>query len=31
MNMLRNEAEAMKRGIDEINRRIEELEKGAPE
>ena len=29
MGMLRNEAESMKRGLDDINRRIEELEKGA--
>jgi Family of unknown function (DUF5320) len=29
MNMLRTEAESMKRGLDEINRRIEALEKGA--
>lgn len=31
MNMLRTEAESMKRGLDEINRRIEELGKGASE
>jgi hypothetical protein len=31
MNMLRTEAESMKRGLDEINRRIEELEKRASE
>jgi len=31
MNMLRNEAKSMKRGLDDINRRIEELEKGASE
>ena len=31
MGMLRNEAESMKRGLDDINRRIEELEKGASE
>jgi len=29
MNMLRNEAQAMKQGLDEINRRIEELEKAS--
>jgi hypothetical protein len=29
MNVLRTEAESMKRGLDEINRRIEELGKGA--
>jgi len=31
MGMLKNEAESMKRGLDDINRRIEELEKGASE
>ncbi len=31
MNMLRTEAESMKRGLDEINRRIEDLEKKASE
>jgi len=31
MNMLRTEAESMKRGLDEINRRIEDLEKRASE
>jgi hypothetical protein len=31
MNMLRTEAESMKRGLDEISRRLEELEKGASE
>ena len=29
MNMLRNESESIKRGLGEINRRIEALEKGA--
>ena len=31
MGMLKNEAESMKRGLDEINRRIEELKKRASE
>lgn len=31
MNMLRDEAESMKRGLDEINRRIAELEKASSE
>jgi hypothetical protein len=29
VNMLRNEARSMKRGLDEINQRIEELEKAS--
>jgi prefoldin subunit 5 len=31
MSMLRNEAESLKRGLDEINRRIAELEKASSE
>ena len=31
INMLRSEADAMKSGLDEIKRRIEELEKGSAE